>query len=245
MTIDFGKLSGNNSMDTVLPPREIFSVLPEKHDRYDYPRDVQAEVMNKWFDARNQKDIVIKMNTGSGKTLVGLLLLKSCLNEKKGPAVYVVPDPYLVNQVIKEARDLGIDVTDNPRSLSFRKGESILVINIYKLINGKSVFEVDSPEISVGSIIIDDAHACLDTTEMQFTVNIPVSLKLYSQLFKLFQEKLKQQSEVGFIELENLDPNANMRVPYWGWKEKITEVTQLLFANKESEDDDLRSLKFG
>ena len=38
------------------------------------------------------------MNTGGGKTVVGLLMLKSCLNEGVGPAVYVTPDNYLVSQ---------------------------------------------------------------------------------------------------------------------------------------------------
>ena len=37
------------------------------------------------------------MNTGGGKTVVGLLMLKSCLNEGVGPAVYVTPDNYLVS----------------------------------------------------------------------------------------------------------------------------------------------------
>ncbi len=45
------------------------------------------------------------MNTGSGKTTVGLLMLQSCLNEGVGPAVYVVPDNYLVNQVCDEAKN--------------------------------------------------------------------------------------------------------------------------------------------
>ncbi len=44
------------------------------------------------------------MNTGSGKTVVGLMILKSCLNEEKGPAVYVVPDKFLVSQVCEEAK---------------------------------------------------------------------------------------------------------------------------------------------
>lgn len=48
------------------------------------------------------------MNTGSGKTVVALLILQSCLNENKGPAVYVVPDSYLVSQVIEQAIQLGI-----------------------------------------------------------------------------------------------------------------------------------------
>lgn len=56
------------------------------------------------------------MNTGSGKTSVGLIILKSCINEGEGPAVYVVPDNYLVEQVVLEANQLGIPVTQDERS---------------------------------------------------------------------------------------------------------------------------------
>ena len=44
MSIDFDKLGAGDSADTVLPPREIFSILPTKDSRYQYPRDVQTEV---------------------------------------------------------------------------------------------------------------------------------------------------------------------------------------------------------
>jgi replicative superfamily II helicase len=55
------------------------------------------------------------MNTGGGKTLVGMLILKSCLNEGKGPAVYIAPTPYLASQVVVEAQALGIAVETDPR----------------------------------------------------------------------------------------------------------------------------------
>ncbi|MGG3452308.1 DEAD/DEAH box helicase family protein [Domibacillus aminovorans] len=247
MLIDFGKLNGNDTVDTTLDPREIFDVLPEKHDKYEeYLRGVQTEVISKWFNNnRDKKDVIIKMNTGSGKTVVGLLILKSCLNEKKGPAIYVVPDPYLVKQVIEEANNLGIDVTDNPHNLSFKKGESILVINIYRLMNGRSVFGVESTKINIGSIIIDDAHACLDIAESQFSIDIPKSVDAYSKLFNLFKESLKQQSEVGVIELESGDPNANRLVPFWSWINKKSEVIEILHSYKDREDEDLKSLVFG
>jgi replicative superfamily II helicase len=93
--------------------------LPNKNARYQYPRDVQTEVWNQWFARREEEDIVIRMNTGSGKTVVALLILKSCLNENKGPAVYIAPDPYLAQQVIKEAQQLGIEVTEDYNSLRF------------------------------------------------------------------------------------------------------------------------------
>lgn len=83
---------------------------PIRKKEYNYPRDVQTEVWKQWFERRNEKNTIIKMNTGSGKTTVGLTILQSCLNEGKGPAVYVVPDNYLVKQVCEEAEKLGIKV---------------------------------------------------------------------------------------------------------------------------------------
>ncbi len=140
MKIDFSKLHHEENSDTVIHPRQIFNLLTQKDEKYDYLRDIQTEVLNKWHAYRNSKDNIIKMNTGSGKTLVGLLILKSCLNEDKGPAVYVVPDSYLVKQVQAEAVLLGIETTIDDRSIRFKRGKAILIINVHKLFNGKSVF---------------------------------------------------------------------------------------------------------
>ena len=106
------KLSSSTKAKTI-EPREIFMTLPSKAPGYGYPRDVQSEVWKKWFDIRNEKNVILKMNTGSGKTVVGLIMLQSCLNEEKGPAIYVVPDNYLVKQVIDEAKRLGISATED------------------------------------------------------------------------------------------------------------------------------------
>jgi replicative superfamily II helicase len=156
MAIDFGKITSGNTSNTALHPREIFTSLPSKKEgKFEYPRDVQSQVWDSWFERRNEKDLVVKMNTGSGKTIVGLLILKSCLNEGKGPAVYIVPDKYLMRQVIDEAKDLGIEITDDTNSSRFLSGKAILVANIFKLVNGKSAFGVgdEGAKINIGSFI--------------------------------------------------------------------------------------------
>ncbi|WAH37473.1 DEAD/DEAH box helicase family protein [Alicyclobacillus dauci] len=240
MKINFDMLGGDNSADTVVNPREIFSVLPKKDPIYNYPRDVQTEVWNKWFEVRGNEYNVIKMNTGSGKTVVGLLILKSCLNEGKGPAVYVVPDPYLVSQVFEEAKKLGIEVTDDQESIRFKKGQAILVINVYKLFNGKSSFGVLENKIPIGSIIIDDAHACLDITESQFTMEIPYSTDVYTKLFTTFKGALAEQSDTGILELEAQSPTVNMLVPFWSWQDNIRDVTGILYEAYRIEEENFR-----
>lgn len=240
--MDFKSLGGGSAADKLIVPRDLFNVLPAKAPRYQYPRDVQADVWNQWFNRRNERDLTIKMNTGSGKTVVGLLILKSCLNEGAGPAVYVTPTPYLVQQVIKEGRDLGLELTEDPRSPRVMSGKAILVINVHKLINGQSVFGVGSEgvEIPIGSIVIDDVHACLAETEDQFSIKLVSPAQAYKDLLKLFISDLEHQSLSGATEITEQEPNRNMLVPYWAWESKQQQVQQILreFVRKFKNDKD-------
>src|SRR5690606_27994553 len=97
--IDFGKLTKGSVAATATEPRRIFAALPARDPKYARPWDVQTQVWDRWHERRTESDLLVKMNTGGGKTVVGLLILKSCLNEAAGPAVYVTPDIYLANQV--------------------------------------------------------------------------------------------------------------------------------------------------
>lgn len=149
------KLSGTTK-SVPIEPREIFMALPQKDKRYEYPRDVQSEVWRKWFDVRNEKNCIIKMNTGSGKTVVGLMILQSCLNEGKGPAVYVVPDNYLVAQVCEEAKKLGILTATDRDDYSYTENKAILVTTVFSLVNGHSVFGMrQTNNYPIGSILMD------------------------------------------------------------------------------------------
>ena len=234
--IDFKKLDRNqNGVQT--DPRSIFMSLPKRLKQYEYPRDVQAEVWKQWYDIRDNKECIIKMNTGSGKTVVGLMILKSCLNEEKGPAVYVVPDKFLVSQVCEEAKKLGISVTDDPEEYSFLRKQSILIINIWTLFNAKSKFGMrESGNINIGSIIIDDVHACLATIDSQCCISIPATSDMYDEFIELFSSSLKQQSETKYIDIvENQDIKNSMLIPYWNWQSKQTEVYRILSKNENND----------
>ncbi|WP_031482029.1 DEAD/DEAH box helicase family protein [Maridesulfovibrio frigidus] len=236
--IDFSKLGTGSTADTVLAPRDLFNVLPGKASKFQYPRDVQSQVWSKWFERRHESNLVMKMNTGSGKTVVGLVLLKSCLNEGKAPAVYICPDKYLVKQVKDAAAELGIEVTEDVNSPRFQSGKAILVANIYKLVNGKSVFGVgdEGAKLKVSSLVIDDAHACLETVEDQFTIKIPSGCELYSELMALFMDSLVAECETKAIEIQEGDQSSSMLVPYWTWQDKITDIARLFVKHKYSNE---------
>jgi replicative superfamily II helicase len=123
--LDFDALGGKGSTKSrVIEPRKIFTTLV-RNQRFKFLSANQGEVLDKWFELRNRVDSTIKMNTGSGKMLVGLLALRSSLNEGVGPAIYVAPDNYLVKQVLLEAADLGIAATDDIGTAAFLSNEAI------------------------------------------------------------------------------------------------------------------------
>ena len=74
-------------------------------------RPTKERVLQEWnANRRNEKNLIVKLNTGEGKTLIGLLMLQSLLNEKGEPCLYLCPNDYLVEQTCKEAEKFGINV---------------------------------------------------------------------------------------------------------------------------------------
>ncbi|MGJ7610685.1 MULTISPECIES: DEAD/DEAH box helicase [unclassified Variovorax] len=237
MPLNLGKLSGQSLVDKEVSPREIFNLLPDKDPKYKYPRDVQSQVWERWMSRRNDRDLVVKMNTGGGKTIVGLLMLKSCLNEGVGPAVYVTPDKYLTRQVLKEAADMGISVTTDHTSGAFLQGKAILVTNIFHLVNGLSVFGTTDTgtKIPLGVVLIDDAHACLATTESQFTLSVDSGHEIYAEVLKLFRDDLLAQNDTKLLELEDGAPDTEMLVPFWAWHAKSTQVAKIMTEHRQDD----------
>ncbi len=219
-------LSGPKPTD----PRAIFMSLPRKNNDYAYARDVQSDVWEKWYRNRSRKNTIIKMNTGSGKTVVGLMILQSSLNEDVGPAVYVVPDNFLIQQVINEANCLGIKATDDKEDYSFKECKAILVTSIHTLVNGKSVFGMrDSNNIPIGSIIIDDVHACMDIISKQFTITVNYNSKAYSNIIAILDNSLSSYDPRTYSEIvEEQSPKTRMLVPFWIWQQKEQEIYRAL-----------------
>lgn len=231
MILDFSKLGGSsNQIQT--EPRKIFSTLV-RASRFKRPLDEQSDVLDDWYLQRKSKDLTIKMNTGGGKTIVGLLCLQSSLNENIRPAIYITPDKYLTHQVIKEAQDLGIAVTNDENDSDFISGKSILVTNIYKVFNGKSVFGIDEVKVPIGAVVIDDAHACLDTINEQFTIKISEQ-SIFKELLDIFEDDLNTQSASRLLDIKDGDRSVIAPVPYWAWQSKQAEVLEILHSHRNS-----------
>ncbi|WP_349644248.1 DEAD/DEAH box helicase family protein [Rhodopseudomonas sp. BR0M22] len=236
MEIDFDKLIGD---DESLPtnPRDIFLTL-DKSPEFSFLRDIQADVLDSWYEDPDRRDAVIKLNVGSGKTLVGLLVLKSSLNACVGPAVFICPDNFLVEQVIAEAERLGIDATTDVHDIAFRSGGKILVTNIYKLFNGKSVFGVGplGERIEIGALVIDDAHACLQSVIEQFRVRLPNTHPVYDWILKNFGPAMKRQSSYTHLSIVSGDPQYYQEIPFWNVQEQADALLKVMHDSRETEE---------
>lgn len=109
--VDFKKMAASQNPTLRIKPDEIFDRLP-KPQSFDDLHSSQAEVLDAWFANRKTKDTVIKLNTGGGKTLIGLLIALSSARELKRGALYLVDNKQLVHQVCEQARTLGIAASE-------------------------------------------------------------------------------------------------------------------------------------
>ena len=241
--IDFEKMLEEEFQENPINPLEIFQGL-NRDKKYEYLRGGQEHVLETWYNQRDQRDTIAKMNTGSGKTLVGLLMLQSCLNENLGPALYLCVDKQLVEQVVEMANECGIsNVTFKTGSIpvKFLNSESILITTFDRLVNGKSKFGVkdtDREEIPIGSLLVDDAHSCLKKARQAFTISLDRSKNssLCNRLFDLFRNALHLQAPGKLKDLEDTRPLTLMMVPYWNWLESKDEILNILSEYRDKDE---------
>lgn len=122
------------------------------------------------------QDVALQLPTGSGKTLVGLLLAEWRRRKNNERVVYLCPTRQLVNQVTEEATTKYgmavepftgriINYTPDAKA-SYEAGDRVAITTYSSLFNTNPFF--DNPEI----IIVDDAHAAENYIASYWTVQI-------------------------------------------------------------------------
>ena len=239
--VDFKKKLGKKSEAKTLNPIEIYEGL-DWHSDKGVLRPAQIAILDAWHKTRrNDKDLILKLHTGQGKTLIGLLILQSKLNEGKGPALYLCPNNFLVKQTCEQAEQFGVthSTVDEELPDSFVNSKSILITSVQMLFNGLTKFGLRARSQSVGSLIMDDAHACIDSIKQQVSISLGKDHAAYPELVALFATALKGQGEGTYADLMRHEYDAILPVPYWDWIDKVSEVADIL-----SRHSDTKQIKF-
>ena len=123
----------------------------------------QADMLRKYMEHVDKRDIALELPTGSGKTLVGLLIAEWRRRTNQERCVLLCPTKQLVHQVVEQAKEkYGINALDFSGSkhqypeadkTAFNNCESIGVATYSALFNTNPFFN------EVHTIIFDDAHA--------------------------------------------------------------------------------------
>lgn len=174
MPFDFNSLNRPASAKRPTNPIEIFRSSPALAET---PNDLwqgQSKALEQWHANRASRDTLISLHTGAGKSLVGLLVAQSLVNEGVEKVLYVCATNDLVNQTSREtatklgfqhATRMGGKFSDD----SYLTGQGFCLTNYQALFNSRTVFARDNRP---GAIIFDDAHVAEKIIRDCFTLRV-------------------------------------------------------------------------
>ncbi|RYF51884.1 MAG: helicase [Cytophagaceae bacterium] len=173
MVINFNGLSRPKGSSAPIDPFEIFSKTPNLEDS---PNDLwkgQAEALTSWHARRSEEDNVILLNTGAGKSIVGILIAQSLVNEGTGPVVFACSTIDLVEQTARECDRLGLRYSKRTQgSFSndlFETGAAFCITTYQSLFVSNTTFNGSKEPAAV---IFDDAHVGERLIRDAFTLSV-------------------------------------------------------------------------
>lgn len=239
--VDFKSLKSNLSEESIINPLDIFRTLP-KPERINDLYTSQSDVLRKWYEQREQKDSVLKLHTGGGKTLVGLLIAQSSLREYKQPVVYLSPNRQLVTQCMEQANSFNIPVVEyipgEDLPIDFRNSKSILIATYQAFFNGRSRFGKlgEGQILDIGAIVLDDAHSSFSILRDSFTIDIKAreNPELYKEIANIFKEDFKAINKQGTLrDILRGSEGTTLEIPYESWIKNEERVSDILVNNVE------------
>jgi len=161
----------------VVPETPEALLFDIKHKAIAGPLSHQSDMWRNYQKfAINEKDVAMELPTGSGKTLVGIVLAEWRRKKFGDRVVYLCPTKQLVNQVVEQSIEkykINVSGFTGKKSdfllkdrLAFQNAESIAITTYSALFNINPFFD------DVDIIILDDAHAAENYVGKFWTLEI-------------------------------------------------------------------------
>lgn len=159
-------------------PEQLLYDLPKR--KIKGPLVQQSEVLRSYHaTALAEADVALQLPTGSGKTLVGLLIAEWKRRKFKDKVVYLCPTVQLVSQVVEQANEqyglsvigfTGLKKNFDPVSRAkYLNGDAVAVTTYSHLFNTRPFFE--DPD----TIILDDSHATENAVSSLWSLRVDQS----------------------------------------------------------------------
>lgn len=196
MADDFTFPSRNRKPRPPADPEELFGSLPKTPTRAPVLWSHQADQLREYHkDHRNSADVALELPTGSGKTLMGLLISEWRRRALSHRTVYACPTQQLAEQVHAAAQRQGLQTT---LLIGKNKEWPAAALNLYTrgmataVTTYSHIFNEFSRFDDAQALIFDDAHAAENYVANAWAVSIPSSLSAYGQIFDALESELDE-----------------------------------------------------
>lgn len=231
MTFDFSKFLNQSADPKEIHPIKIYDSLP-KGKVNDLWRG-QYLALEELTNVREQVNIAVNLNTGGGKTVIGLLTGQSMANELEGRIFYLCGSNQLIKQTKDAAEKLGLKVStyfnrEMQNEREFNLGEVQCLTNYQTLFNGKNRRFRDD----IKGIIFDDAHVASHIVRDNFTLRITQSEfpQTYATIVgqaRPYFESIYRTQEFDQVVTFKDDPSV-LFIPMFFWHSIVTRVIESL-----------------
>jgi len=200
--------------------------------------DPQSEALRNWDAVRQKQDVVIEMNTGGGKTLIGVLIAQSLVNETAGQVLYVCPTIQLIEQARMRTEECGLEVAtyyegnwSNEQVFTGAYGPCLT--NYAAVFNGKSIFR----KKEVCAFILDDAHVAGPNIRGSFTLRLGSSSSAFSRIIELFRPYVEKSGHAQeLVAIRSGDWVPLLFIPGFEINRQWQRLTQILVEEGVAEN---------
>ena len=228
------KLSSSTS-NSYADAEALFRDLKNRDPQIQHLWSHQADIIREYHKNLDKSDIALELPTGTGKTLVGLLIAEWRRITKNERVAYLCPTKQLAYQVGQKASEYGIKAhvlvgkqSEYPadKFADYASGKAIAITTYSGLFNTNP--KINNPEV----IILDDAHAGESYIAQMWSLSIQRSEQtdLYKNIVDFFSDVLTEYL-VSILKNDNPDPIQKQSVdllPFPKFISKIKALTDLL-----------------
>lgn len=175
-------------------PEALFGELPRTPGGVGALWSHQADQLRTYAEEHRQTpDVALELPTGSGKTLVGLLISEWRRRTLGQRVVYACPTKQLARQVLSKANDQGIPAVlligshrhwDQPELARYTRGDAIAITTY------SAIFNLNSRLSDAQTLVFDDAHAAEGYVAEAWALSVSSAEDAYEQLFDAFGDAI-------------------------------------------------------
>jgi hypothetical protein len=201
-------------------PEELFTKLPNRDRSHGYLRAPQVDALRAYAESKKDTDVAFELPTGTGKTIVGLLIAEWRRRQSGEKVAYLTLTNQLAKQVLKEAEKLGIacaDITGTKETRDpievgrYQTGKAVGITTYANLFNVNPVVKASDV------LVFDDAHGGAHSVADMWTVRIrkQENADLYDEIVTILRPVLTDNqyriitdgAEYGAVELVDVHVN--------------------------------------